>query len=365
MISHPRLKSAVLIREQKEGAEVYFIIKNQETGKFFKVGEYEGFLMSLMRGDKSLEEMRAELLKKYDIVLDMEELKDFTLKLMEYEMIDGGMTETKTDPVNNFAKLLSLSAFTTNRICSWFGFMTNPFLLWIALLIVVPLWIFLTANLRLLSETFYNYFSLEMLVIMSVMNVLTIPLHEVSHGVVLRHFGQKTGEAGIGFHYFYPVFFINTNDAWLLPHKHQRILVSSAGTAVDLLVGSIGIFGWMLAPFNEVINKLSFCLLGGVLYRIIANFNLLLQTDGYFILADWTGLSQLKKDTWIWVKRKFQQNDQDDNFYLMSVKKYRVYLILAVLSILLQLLVYGFGVYCSYEAISEHKFLNDFLATTQ
>jgi len=121
---------------------------------------------------------------------------------------------------------------------------------------------------------------------------LTLTLHELAHGLAVKHFGKQVPRAGIMLYFGMPAAFVDTSDIWLAP-RHARILVSLAGPLCDLLIGSLAaIIAWS-APET----------VGGVWMRRIAtasyltalfNFNPLLELDGYFILVDALRLPNLR-----------------------------------------------------------------------
>ncbi len=122
---------------------------------------------------------------------------------------------------------------------------------------------------------------------------ITLTLHEIAHGLAVKHFGRQVGRAGIMLYFGMPAAFVDTSDIWLAP-RSARVLVSLAGPLCDLLVGSLAaIIAWA-APET----------LGGIWMRRIAtasyltalfNFNPLLELDGYFILVDALRLPNLRK----------------------------------------------------------------------
>ncbi len=134
---------------------------------------------------------------------------------------------------------------------------------------------------------------------------LTLTLHEIAHGLAVKHFGRHVPRAGIMLYFGMPAAFVDTSDIWLAP-RHARILVSLAGPLCDLLVGSIAaIIAWA-APDT----------IGGLWMRRIAtasyltalfNFNPLLELDGYFILVDALRLPNLRNRALAFIGGPFWQ----------------------------------------------------------
>ncbi|MEF3274428.1 MAG: cyclic nucleotide-binding domain-containing protein [Chloroflexus sp.] len=133
----------------------------------------------------------------------------------------------------------------------------------------------------------------------------TLTLHEIAHGLAVKHYGRQVPRAGIMLYFGMPAAFVDTSDIWLAP-RHARILVSMAGPLCDLLVGSVAaIIAW-IAPET----------IGGVWMRRIAtasyltalfNFNPLLELDGYFILVDALRLPNLRNRAMAFISGPFWQ----------------------------------------------------------
>lgn len=134
---------------------------------------------------------------------------------------------------------------------------------------------------------------------------ITLTLHEIAHGLAVKHFGRHVPRAGIMLYFGMPAAFVDTSDIWLAP-RHARMLVSLAGPLCDVLIGSIAaIIAWA-APET----------LAGVWMRRIAtasyltalfNFNPLLELDGYFILVDALRLPNLRNRALAFIGGPFWQ----------------------------------------------------------
>ena len=64
-------------------------------------------------------------------------------------------------------------------------------------------------------------------------------LHELGHALVCKHFGGEVPEMGLLLLVFVPCLYTDVTDAWRLPNKWQRILVSAAGMLVELVIASL------------------------------------------------------------------------------------------------------------------------------
>ena len=122
-------------------------------------------------------------------------------------------------------------------------------------------------------------------------------LHEFGHGVSCRHFGGECHELGVMLLVFTPCLYCNVSDAWMLPNKWRRIAISMAGMAVEIVLASIcSLLWWFSEPgmFNAMCLNLVFvCSVS----TLVFNGNPLLRYDGYYALADWLEVPNLREDS--------------------------------------------------------------------
>jgi len=142
-------------------------------------------------------------------------------------------------------------------------------------------------------------------------------IHEVAHGFACKGFGGEVHELGFMMLYFMPAFYCNVNDAWSFPDKRSRLWVTAAGGWVELLVTSIGTIVWAVVRPDGLIGEvtLAMILLGGF-SAVLTNANPLLPLDGYFALADYLELPNLRHRAaahlaW-WLKRNLLRMDLPD-----------------------------------------------------
>lgn len=117
--------------------------------------------------------------------------------------------------------------------------------------------------------------------------------HELAHALVARHLGARVQEMGVLLLGFVPALYCDASDAWRLPGKWLRVAVSAAGMGVELLLASAALVAWWnLNPGmlqTAMLSVVITCTVG----TLLVNLNPLLRYDGYYILADLTGVSNL------------------------------------------------------------------------
>ncbi len=118
-------------------------------------------------------------------------------------------------------------------------------------------------------------------------------IHESGHALSCRHFGIPVRRAGLLLIFFAPVPFVDVSASWRLASRWQRIVISAAGMYLELMVAFAALLYWTpdsAAPVDRLCVDL--VLLAG-LNTLVINGNPLMRFDGYYILADLVGVSNL------------------------------------------------------------------------
>lgn len=109
-------------------------------------------------------------------------------------------------------------------------------------------------------------------------------LHELSHAVVLVHYGRRVGRAGVMVYLGSPAIFVDTSDSLMLDPR-QRVVHSLAGPVAELVIAGSACIAVLLFPDSPLAPFLySFALLNYLM--IVMNLVPLLELDGYNALCD-------------------------------------------------------------------------------
>src|SRR5438094_1579128 len=120
-------------------------------------------------------------------------------------------------------------------------------------------------------------------------------IHEFGHGLSCKAFGGECHELGVLFLCLSPCLYCNVSDSWTLPNKWRRIIISFAGIYVELVIAAIATWVWWYTPGRPVLNNIALCVM--VLCSVstvVFNANPLMRFDGYYILADWLEIPNLR-----------------------------------------------------------------------
>jgi multidrug resistance efflux pump len=96
--------------------------------------------------------------------------------------------------------------------------------------------------------------------------------------------------------YFVPCFYCNVSDTYLFKEKRQRLWVIFAGGFFELFLWALAVLAWRLVAPEAFLSRVFFIVIavGGI--KALFNFNPLIKLDGYYLMADYLGIANLRKE---------------------------------------------------------------------
>ncbi len=110
--------------------------------------------------------------------------------------------------------------------------------------------------------------------------------HELGHAVACQRAGGEVREAGIMLLLGTPCLYCNVSDAWLLPSRAARMVISAAGMWVEILLAAAATWIWWSSHPGPTQTIAAQVLAISGVSTLVFNLNPLLRYDGYFLLAD-------------------------------------------------------------------------------
>jgi putative peptide zinc metalloprotease protein len=119
-------------------------------------------------------------------------------------------------------------------------------------------------------------------------------LHELGHAFAVKVRGGEVHDMGLMFLVFTPVPYVDASAAWGFRDKRSRIVVGAAGMLVELFLAAIALYVWVAAePGLARVIAFNTIVIAGV-STVLFNANPLLRYDGYYMLADWLEIPNLR-----------------------------------------------------------------------
>jgi putative peptide zinc metalloprotease protein len=133
-------------------------------------------------------------------------------------------------------------------------------------------------------------------------------IHECGHGLTCKHYGAPVPAMGFLLIYLTPAFYTDTTAGEVKANRFERLMIAVSGVWVELIIcAMVTPIWWGTAP-NTAIHDFAYTIIlfTGIAVVLI-NWNPLMKLDGYYILCDLLGISDLKEASTLylstWVKR--------------------------------------------------------------
>ncbi|TWU01377.1 biotin/lipoyl-binding protein [Neorhodopirellula pilleata] len=118
-------------------------------------------------------------------------------------------------------------------------------------------------------------------------------IHETAHGATCRRYGGEVNEAGFAMILLMPIAYVNVTSSWRFASRWQRLHVTLAGVAAELFIAGLALIAWNLCDSLPLKQAATDVVLLATVSSLLFNLNPLLKFDGYFALADATGIDNL------------------------------------------------------------------------
>jgi putative peptide zinc metalloprotease protein len=313
-----RLRTDIQIEPHTYEGRTYYVVKDPISLRYYRLKDNENFLLQFLDGKHTLEDAQKAYEKQYrPDRLRLEDLESFAQQLLT-----AGLAQNESPRAG---KLLFERRGKRKR-SEWMQTLTNILYIKIpvfdpdkilAVLIrycwfIFTLWFFaLSVGVMLAAvglvathfETFqsklpdyHEFFSLKTVVYLwAALGVVKV-IHEFGHGLSCKTFGGEVHEMGALLLCFSPALYCNVSDAWILPNKWHRIIISAAGIYVELIIAAIATFIWWNTPTQPFVNNLALSLMVVCsVSTVVFNANPLMRYDGYYVLADWLEIPNLRE----------------------------------------------------------------------
>jgi multidrug resistance efflux pump len=353
----PKLREDLILSEQAEDGTPCLVVKDPQTGRFYRFREVEAFILGQLDGRASLTEIRGRVLGKYHSDLPAEALTTFLQRLGELGLLapEGG-EQPASGPVQGKALrrrrnplFIRLKVFDPDHLLSYLAprlgfFFTRPFifisalLIFLAVLVVIGSWEDLLAQLSRLYQP-------KALLIIWVSLFFVIAAHEFAHGVTCKRFGGEVHEMGFLLLFFQPAFYCNVTDAWLFKERSQRLWVTFAGGYFELFLWALAVLLWRLADPDTWLSTACLAVMVSSGISTLFNLNPLIKLDGYYLLSDYLRIPNLRAKAFGYLASLIGMSSGSAEE--VSPRERRVYLIYGTLAwgySLLLLGVVGYGV---------------------
>lgn len=132
-------------------------------------------------------------------------------------------------------------------------------------------------------------------------------LHELGHAFTAKRLGCRVPTMGVAFVVMWPMAYTDTNDAWRLNDRLQRLQVASAGILTELAVAAWATLAWALLPEGAARSAVFFLATTSWLATLAVNASPFMRFDGYFIVCDALDMPNLHERSFALARWKLRE----------------------------------------------------------
>ena len=321
--SRPRIRSDLEINRQTYQGQTYYVLKDPVTLRYFRFQKEEYAIIRALDGSRDLRQVHEVVAKEFrgletgpqEVGRFVNQLAMANLLVLDHPGRAERLFEQRGQKREAFIKgTLSNILFVKIPVFDPDELFTRLYralrLFWTRSFLVVLCWMVAAAIYLIISRwgevaervERVEFFTLHNLPFLWFAIVIVKALHEFGHGLTCKHFGGEVHELGWLFLVFTPCFYCNVSDAWMIPHKRGKLLVTAAGVLTEIFFAAIAVFLWWWTP-PGVVHSLTFniavvCSVSAILF----NANPLLRYDGYYFLMDALEIPNLRAKSSAYLK---------------------------------------------------------------
>jgi putative peptide zinc metalloprotease protein len=142
-----------------------------------------------------------------------------------------------------------------------------------------------------------------------VVAVISLCWHEMGHGHACKHYGGNVPAMGFLLIYLTPAFYTDLTQTVVVASRYQRMVISLAGAWSELYICAVAtILWWLSSPETALHSAAYMMMLITGFASVVLNFNPLVKLDGYYIMSELLGYSNLKENSTAYVSAWVKQH---------------------------------------------------------
>ena len=299
---HPKLRPDLVVKPVP-GDDTASILSDPAGGRYFRLGERESFILTLLDGRRDLPAIAGEAAARFG------PLPDQAVGRLVWDLGQAGLLEQRAGlwqrlaaPQRSGPLVVWTIRNAEGRLRALYNHLGGLFLpvTWsMAVLMFVPAVVLV---IRRRSQIGYDLGALAaypaaiplVLLACYLAMILVVLTHELAHALACIHYGGRVSRFGLMIRHFLPAAFADVSDLYLLPVR-SRIAVYLAGPASTLFWAGLAAAAWALLPVAYYVHLIA----GAV--ALVATLNGLTGLvpvagyDGSEALGEWLGVSSLHR----------------------------------------------------------------------
>lgn len=298
----PRLRPDLVVK-QVPGDGAASILSDPTGGRYFRLGEREAFILTLLDGRRDLPAIAREAAARFGPLPD-QAVGQFVWDLSQAGLLEqrAGLWQRLAAPQRSGplvvwtlpdaeARLQALY----NRLGGLFHPVTGGvavFFLVQAAVLVIRRRSLIGADLAYLAER--PAAILLLLLACYLVMIAVILTHELAHALTCIHFGGSVSRLGLMIRHFLPAAFADVSDLYLLPAR-ARIAVYLAGPASTLAWAGLVVAVWAFWPAGSYVHLIAGAVALAASINALTGLVPVAGYDGSEALGEWLGVPGLHR----------------------------------------------------------------------
>lgn len=307
--------------DEPDGSPAYNLFDPVKV-QYYRIGWEGALIMKLLRPGMTLADLTQELLKQTTLKITEKDVAAFFEDAMQNQLLAISKSagevskEYETQKVGIFNWLLSHYLYIRLPLINPDEFLTktlpyvkplaSPVMLFVYSIFCVVGFFQLISRFDEFMHTFTYFFNLQGAVLYALTITLIKVIHEFSHAYTAKNYNVRVPAIGAAFILFWPVLYTDVTDSWKLSSRKQRLAISAAGVAAELVIAGLCTFAWSLT--SPGIFQSLFFIVSSVLWisTLVVNVNPAMRFDGYYLLCDYLGIDNLQSRAFAFTRWKLR-----------------------------------------------------------
>ena len=301
-----KLRRDLIVTSETVDEVVYYTIQEPLTGRVFRLRAPEYYLLTRADGATTPDEAAAQTSERYGVTIPAVAVEAFYAKMDRMLFFDGPALERERTRMGRLAtegqqksiwsirlKAVNPDAFLS-RLIERLRFLFHPLAVGLGFLVMAGAFLVAAGQVSLWTGSLADLWRLSSLPLLIAGILVVGAVHEFGHALTLKYFGGSVREMGFLLLYFQPCFYCNLTDAYMLPTRRARLLVGASGLFFQGVLTGLFILLWRLSQPGTIIADFLYIAVAFSLAVYLFNFNPLIRLDGYYLLADWLRIPNLR-----------------------------------------------------------------------
>lgn len=315
----PRLRAGVQVQRQRHRDQLWYQLADTATGRRHRVnaaayrfiGHLDGARTTGEVWDTLIEHDSDSALTQDDAIRVLGQLNAAGLLQCEltpdierlFRQYREQVKRRRWLALNPLA--IKVSLFNPTRLLKacepWQKYLFQPYIFLLWLLVTVPALLLTAYHWPALSAFAAAHLdSPRYLLIGWIAFPLIKAVHEMGHGLAVRHLGGEVKDVGFTLFVMVPAPYVDASAAAGFSNRWHRALVSGIGIMVELFIAAIAFYVWLNVQPGWISDSAFVVMLIAAVSTVLLNGNPLLRFDGYHVLCDALDLPNLDTRSRAW-----------------------------------------------------------------